>query len=57
MVDSVIKTDDRLAKQVKLYFSHRYSWLKLKEIGKYFNIGESGVSQTSLPEADKPETF
>ena len=37
MVDSVIQTDDRLAKQIKLYFCHKYSGLKLKEIGKYFD--------------------
>jgi DNA-directed RNA polymerase specialized sigma subunit len=57
MVDSVIQTDHRLAKQIKLYFCHKYSRLKLKEIGKYFGIGESGVSQTSLPETDKPQAF
>ena len=57
MVDSVIQTDNRLAKQIKLYFCHRYSGLKLKEIGKYFGICESGVSQTSLPEAEKPQAF
>jgi len=53
IVDSVIQTDDRLAKQIKLYFCHRYSGLKLKEIGKYFGIGESGVSQTSRRLSDK----
>jgi len=47
MVDSVIQTDDRLAKQIKLYFCHRYSGLKLQEIGDYFGIGPSGVSQAS----------
>jgi len=47
MVDSVIQTDDRLAKQAKLYFCHRYSSLKLQEIGDYFGIGPSGVSQAS----------
>jgi DNA-directed RNA polymerase specialized sigma subunit len=52
-----VQTDDRLAKQIKLYFCHKYSGLKLKEIGEYFGIGESGVSQTSLPEADKPQAF
>jgi DNA-directed RNA polymerase specialized sigma subunit len=57
MVDSVIQTDDKLAKQIKLYFYHKYSGLKLKEIGKYFDICESGVSQTSLPGADKPQAF
>jgi len=51
MVDSVIQTDHRLEKQIKLYFCHRYSGLKLKEIGKYFDIsnglhyvGISGMS-------------
>ena len=53
MFDSVIQTDDRLAKQIKLYFCHRYSGLKLKEIGKYFGIGQSGVSQTSRRLSDK----
>jgi DNA-directed RNA polymerase specialized sigma subunit len=57
MVDSVIQTDDRQAKPIKLYFCHRYSGLKLKEMGKYFGIGESGVSQTNLPEADRPQAF
>jgi REP element-mobilizing transposase RayT len=53
MVDSLIQTDDRLAKQIKLYFCHKYSGLKLKEIGKYFGIGESGVSQTGRRLSDK----
>jgi putative transposase len=47
MVDSVIRSDAKLARQFKLYFCHRYSGKKLKEIGKFFNLGESGVSQTS----------
>jgi len=34
-------------KQVSLYLSHHYSGRRLKEIGKNFNIGESGVSQAS----------
>jgi len=53
MVDSVIQTDRRLARQTKLYFCHRYSGLKLKEIGKYFGVGESGVSQASHRLSDK----
>jgi DNA-directed RNA polymerase specialized sigma subunit len=56
MVDSVIQTDDKLAKQIKLHFCHRYSGLKLKEIGKYFGIGESGVSQTSRRLSDRLKT-
>ena len=53
MVDSIIQTDNRLTKQKKLYFRHRDSGLKLKEIGKYFGIGESGVSQTRRRLSDK----
>jgi len=53
MVDSVIQTDDKLAKQIKLYFCHQYSGLKLQEIGDYFGIGQSGVSQASRRFVDK----
>jgi len=53
VIDSVIQTDDKLAKQITPYFCHRYSGLKLKEIGKYSGIGESGVSQTSRRLSDK----
>jgi len=34
-------------KRLSLYFCHRYSGKKMKEIGVYFDIGESGVSQSS----------
>ena len=34
-------------KQVTLYLSHRYSGRRLQEIGAFYNIGESGVSQAS----------
>ena len=46
-VDRVLKCDPKLARQVKLYFCHRFSGLKLKEIGKWFGISESGVTQAS----------
>ena len=46
-VDSVLQSDDKLARQVKLYLYHRYSGMKLREIGKRFGIGESGVTQAS----------
>jgi putative transposase len=46
-VESVFGSDNALSKKVKLYFCHRYSGKKLKEIGTYFGIGESGVSQSS----------
>ena len=36
-----------LGRKMKLYLCHRYSGIKLNEIGACFDIGESGVSQTS----------
>jgi hypothetical protein len=41
--DRVLGSDPKLARQVKLYFSHRYTGLKLKEIGNWFGISESGA--------------
>jgi hypothetical protein len=46
-VDSVFPSDKKLARQVKLYFCHRYSGRKLKEIGGRFGIGLSGVTRAS----------
>lgn len=46
-VESVFGTDNSLSKKVKLYFCHKYSGKKLKEIGAHFGISESGVSQSS----------
>jgi REP element-mobilizing transposase RayT len=46
-VDRVLGSDLKLARQVKIYFSHRYTGLKLKEIGNWFGISESGVTQAS----------
>jgi len=44
-VKSVFKGDERLNKVAGIYLCHRYSGLRLKEIGLYFEIGESAVSQ------------
>ena len=46
-VDSTFPSDKKLARQVKLYFCHRYSGRKLKEIGGRFGIGLSGVTRAS----------
>ena len=46
-VDAVITDDHALSKKLKIYFCHKYSGKKLKEIGAQFGIGESGVSQSS----------
>ena len=40
-------SDEKLARQVKLYFGHRYSGLKLREIGMCYWICDSGVTQAS----------
>ena len=52
-VDSVIRSNNKLARQIKLHFCHKYSGKKLKEIGACFGIGESGVSQTSCRISEK----
>lgn len=40
--------NSKLAREISLYLLHRYSGLKLKEIGKLFGeLGESGVSQNT----------
>jgi len=46
-VDSAFPSDKKLARQVKLYFCHRYSGRKLKEIGDRFGIGLSGVTRAN----------
>ena len=46
-IDSIAEKNDKLARQIKLHFCHRYTGLKLAEIGKSFGIGESGVTQAS----------
>ena len=46
-VESALPTDKKLARQIKLYFCHRYSGRKLSDIGERFGIGQSGVTQAS----------
>ena len=55
-VDSVIRSNNKLARQIKLHCCHKYSGKKLKEIGACFGIGESGVSQTSRRISEKLKT-
>ena len=47
VVNAALDSDEKLARQVKLYFCHRYSGKKLREIGERFGVSESGVSQAS----------
>jgi len=46
-VDQIVLGDEKLTRQIKLYFCHRYTGLKLKEIGKRYGITESGITQAS----------
>jgi len=46
-VDRVIASNEKLARQLKLYFCHRYTGLKLKEIGRRYGISESGLTLAS----------
>jgi REP element-mobilizing transposase RayT len=46
-IDIVLNMDPPLARNVKMYFARHYSGKPLKDIAKYFNIGDSGVSQAS----------
>jgi len=55
-IESVIGTDTALPRQVKLYFCHRCSGKKLREIGGRFGISDSGVSQSSRRISDRLES-
>ncbi len=46
-VDRVAGADGRIGRQLELYLSHRMSGLKPKEIGVWYGLGESGVTQAS----------
>ena len=46
-VESVFGEDRALARGVKIYLCHKHTGKMLKEIGRQFDIGASGVSQTS----------
>ena len=46
-VDDILIGQEKLAKKVSIYFCHRYSGAKLKEIGEKFGIGDGAISQAS----------
>jgi len=46
-VITVFGSETALARNVMMYLCKRYTSEKLKDIGRYFGIGESGVSQAS----------
>lgn len=43
----IIKEDEKLSAKVAIYLCHRYSGVKLKEIGSRFGVKESAISQSS----------
>ena len=44
-VAMMLENEPALSKRVKLYLCHRHTGKRLKEIGEYFKVTESGVSQ------------
>jgi len=52
-VESVLGKQPALARSVKMFLCQRYTGEKLKDIGKHFGIGESGVSHASRRVNDK----
>jgi REP element-mobilizing transposase RayT len=46
-LETVFTDDTAISRKIAIYLCHRFTGLKLKEIGEYFNIGLSGVSQCS----------
>jgi len=52
-VRKVFGDEFSIVRQAGLYISHHYSGLRLKEIGKYYGVGASGVSQASRRISDR----
>lgn len=42
---SVMRGNDKLARQVGMYLSHKYSGKKLREIGELFGVGETAIAE------------
>jgi len=47
VVNSALQSDEKIARQIKLHLCHRFSGRKLREIGEWFGVSESGVTQAS----------
>lgn len=45
--EAVFGQEEKTKKKASIYLSHRFSGRKLKEIGEYFELSESGVTQAS----------
>jgi REP element-mobilizing transposase RayT len=46
-VDTILLSEPKLARQIKLHLCHRLSGMRLTQIGLRFGVGQSGVSQAS----------
>lgn len=46
-VDTVFGADKKLARQVGMYFCHRYSRERVKEICKLYEVGESAITEAA----------
>ena len=46
-VKEILGKNETISRKAAIYLCHRYSGRTLREIGKYFGIGESAISQTS----------
>ncbi len=46
-VEMILDKNEVISRKAAIYLCHRYSGRTLREIGEYFSIGESAVSQTS----------
>jgi chromosomal replication initiation ATPase DnaA len=56
LVDNFFKNEPTLSRNVKLFLCRKYTGERLQDIGAYFGIGESGVSQASSRMARKMAT-
>ncbi len=54
-VEDIFSDNRVVSRDVKIYLCKRYTGKKLSEIGTYFNIGESGVSQAFRRFSDRIE--
>jgi hypothetical protein len=52
-VEAAFTGQSRLARSIQLYLCQKYGRMKLKDIGAYFGVGESGVCQTARRVTDR----
>lgn len=46
-IDSEMSAQESLSRNVSIYFCHRYSGARLREIGEHFGLSDAAVSQAS----------